>query len=116
MNTEHLQRIAMNALAHVYIENNIEEAALLWQFHAWCRRQFAKFDACDTAEMVNLSLTERAWLDVPGYSNKQYGHVFTMTFEEPTLKPEQYKSAQLFMRASECGKIVELLQFQPTMH
>ena len=116
MQTDHLQRIAMNAMAHVYVENNVEEAALLWQFHAWCRKQFAVFDACDLAEAVTVSLTERAWLQVPGYTNKQYGHVFSMIFEDPLLKPEQYKKAELFMRVSECGKIVELLQFQPTMH
>jgi hypothetical protein len=116
MDVDRLSRIAMNGFAHVYIENNVEEELLLQKFHAWCRKQFAIYDACDLAEGVTVSLTERAWLEVPGYTLKQYGHVFTMLFEDPLLKPEEYKRAQLFLRTSESGKIVELLQFQPTLH
>lgn len=114
--TDQLPRLAMDAMAQMYVQDHIDQALLFQQFNAWCRKQYFKQDDCDIAEAVTVSITARGWLEVPGYANPQYGHLFTMTFEEASVPPEEYKKSQLFLRTSETGKIVELCQFQPTLH
>lgn len=115
MNTDQIPRMAMDIVAQVYIQNHLETGLLQQEFNFWCQRQFELLDPCDTAR-ITVSLTEMALLQVPSFASPQLGHVVTLIFEEIGVPVEDYKRAELFLRVSETGLIVELCQVKPTIH
>lgn len=112
---DQIPRLAMDIGAHVYIQNHMDNELLTQEFNAWCQKNFERYDPCDTARLT-VSLTQMAMVDIPGWAFPQLGHVVTMIFEQPGVKVQDYKRAELFLRVSETGRIVELCQCKPTIH
>lgn len=112
---DQLPRMAMDIRAHMYIQHHLDNDLLVEEFNHWCRKQMTRFDPCDILRMT-VSLTTMAMVDIPGFTCSQMGHVVSLIFEEPGLPVEEYKRAELFLRVSETGQIVELCQCKPTIH
>lgn len=110
-----VKRIAYDFVARIYVANNVESELLDDAFGAWYYKQLQRYDPCDLAE-VSVALTEARRFEVPGFVTPQYGHVFIVTFDNYEERPVTTHVAEVFLRLSETGKIVELLPFRQTIH
>jgi hypothetical protein len=110
-----VKRIALDYIARMYVANNADTSLLDERFQLWYEKQLFKYDPCNMAD-ISVSLTAAMQFEIPGHMTPQYGHVFIVTFEETEKGVTKLQTAEIFLRVSESGRIVEMCQFRPTVH
>lgn len=113
--TDKMQVLAMHLAAHNYIERHTERQEILSALRVWGQQALQKHDPTDELSMGVILMTATN-VSIANTSNPQFGHIFSLVFEDEKIPKEKWKHEDIFLRVSETGQIVELCQLHPTLH